>query len=162
MAAKPAEVEFIPASTTLRDKVARIPGFEQNALARAGAAMQVLAGRFDEWMDQEAERLQAARMYAKERRWSEEALLALYLRAHDAKGLGGTYGFPLVTEISASLCLLLESPENRAKAATRPALIEAHVDAVRVMVAQKVKVATHPMGVSLCKELVSQTSDLIG
>ena len=162
MAAKTADVEFIPASTTLRDKVARIPGFEQNAMARAAGAMQILAHRFDEWMDQECERLQAARLQAKAQHWTEESLVELHGRAHDAKGLGGTYGFPLVTEISASLCVLLESPENRAKAATRPALIEAHVDAVRVMVAQKVKVATHTVGVNLVKELTAQTTALVG
>ena len=28
----------------------------------------------------------------------------LYFRAHDLKGLGATYGYPLVTRIAGSLC----------------------------------------------------------
>jgi hypothetical protein len=53
----------------------------------------------------------------------------LYICAHDLKGLGTTYEFPLITRLAGSLCRLIEEP--RARLAAPAALIDAHIDAIR-------------------------------
>jgi len=54
---------------------------------------------------------------------------ALYHRAHDLKGLGTTYGYPLISQIAGTLCRLIDAPDKR-QASPLP-LIEVHVEAIK-------------------------------
>ena len=76
---------------------------------------------------------------------------SLYLRAHDLKGLGTTYGFPLITRIAASLCALTEDAEKRTRAPM--VLVDAHIDAIRAAVRDDIRDAAHPVGKLLAEEL---------
>lgn len=52
-------------------------------------------------------------------------------RAHDFKGEGASFGFPLVTEICRSLCLLIEMGATTVTKAHPP--IEAHIGAIEAV-----------------------------
>src|SRR5438067_3775780 len=99
--------QVIPAPNTLRLKVGgRLGGIDPAAIAKAEAALKSLSGNFAEWLQDEVTKLEAARQRLKTEGLTSEATEGLYLRAHDLKGLGATYEYPLVTRIAGSLCKL--------------------------------------------------------
>jgi len=136
------------------------PAFDADALLRAEAALQSLSGEFEKWMGDEVARLTAARMTARQTSYGETALLALYSSAHDIKGLGSTYDYPLATLIAGSLCKLIETPAGRERARTRPVIVDAHVDAIRAAFQAQIKTNDHPVGRELLAELNRQVADL--
>jgi chemotaxis protein histidine kinase CheA len=158
---KPA-FEMITPRNTLREKVGgRVPALDASALARAEAALKSLSGSFQAWMEEEVEKLETARHAAKAAGYTDQALQDLYSRAHDAKGMGTTYEYPLITRIAAALCRLLETEERRAIAAKDYALIEAHVDACRAAVRGHIKDENHPVGKALAAELDGRVAKVL-
>lgn len=130
--------------------------FDADAIERAEAALKALSVNFKDWMTGEVERLEAARAAARAENYSEPALDALYLRAHDVKGLGSTYEYPLITAVAAQLCRLLNAPEGRDAAREAPTLIDAHVDAVRAILRAGLHTADDPVVGALVAELKSR------
>ncbi len=57
--------------------------------------------------------------------------------AHDMRGQGGTFGYTLVTEVGNSLCSYLETLEDAGEREME--VVEAHADALRTVIRQKVK-----------------------
>ena len=127
--------------------------FDADALARAEAALQSLSGEFEKWMGEDVERMTAARLAARQTNYAEPAMLALFSTTHDIKGLGSTYNYPPATLIAASLCKLIETPAGRDRARARPAVVEAHVDAIRAAYHAQIKTGDHPVGRELLAEL---------
>jgi hypothetical protein len=160
MTAPKPKAQIAPPRNTLRDKMGPPPTFDAQALARAEAALQSLAGEFETWMDQEVERITAARIEARRTGYAEAELAAIYACAHDIKGLGATYDYPLATLIAGSLCRLIETPAGRAKAAAHVAIVDAHIDAIRAAVAAGVKTGEHPVGRELLQTLQSRVVTL--
>ena len=99
-----------------------------DVVARAEAALKALAGQFARWLQDEIDKLDEARARVGLEGLGGDAGEVLYTHAHDLKGLGGTYEFPIVTRMAASLCALLEEPALRA--GTPLPLIDAHLDAI--------------------------------
>jgi hypothetical protein len=143
-----------------RERTARLPTFNVDLIARAEQAVQTLSVEFDDWMREELARLIEARRCAREANLAEDDLVALHVVAHDIKGAGATYNFPLATLIAKSLCNLLESEERREKARSRPALIDAHIDAIRAIVGARVRSHQHHIGGELLAELERQVDEL--
>lgn len=129
------------------------PAIDPAALARAEAALKSLSGQFQEWMQEEVSRVEAAWREARARNLDDESLIELYGRAHDAKGMGSTYEYPLVTRLAGGLCRLLDTAETRAIAAKTPTLIGAHVDAMSAAVRDRIKSENSPVGKALVAEL---------
>jgi hypothetical protein len=142
----------------LRQKVGagRLGALDPSAIAKAEAALKNLAGNFAQWLEDEVCKLEAAREALRANGATPATLEGVYMRAHDLKGLGTTYGFPLITRIAASLCLLTEDAEKRARAPVP--LIGAHVDAIRAAVAQDIKSDEHPVGRELANTLEAQVA----
>ncbi|MCG8443953.1 MAG: Hpt domain-containing protein [Caulobacterales bacterium] len=134
----------------------KLPSLDEEAIARAEAALQNLSSEFSGWIQDELENLQTAFAAAKAADFSGAAGEELYRRAHDLKGLGTTYEYPLVSQLAASMCRLLENEETRA-AAPKP-LISAHVAAIQASIRDEVKTADHPLGGALLQELDTQTT----
>ena len=152
-----------PPPPTMRDKVGpRAPAFDADAIARAESALKGMSGNFQSWITEDVDKLDAARHAARAAAYSDASTEALFARAHDLKGLGTTYDYPLATAIAGSLCRLLETSEARATARTVPALLDAHVDAVRAIVRDRAQAADHPMGKLLADELRIRVEDLLG
>jgi hypothetical protein len=81
----------------------------------------------------------------------------LYLRAHDLKGLGTTYGYQLITRIAASLCRLIDDKEKRLAASL--SLVDAHIAAIKAAVREGMKTDEHPVGGALAAELEGRVKD---
>ena len=144
--------QVIPASNTLRQKIGgRFGAIDPSAIAKAEAALKSLSGNFGQWLQDEIVKLEAARQRVKIEGMSAETMEGVYLRAHDLKGLGTTYEFPLVTRIAASLCKLIDDKDKRMAAPV--ALVDAHIDAIVAAVREDIKTEDHPVGAVLVLEL---------
>jgi hypothetical protein len=127
-------------------------------VARAEAALKALAGQFAGWLQNELESLEAARARVAREGLASDAGEALYLRAHDLKGLGATYEFPIVSRIGGSLCALLE---NSAERADRPLdLIDAHIEAIKATVRDNIRNDHDPAVAAAVSALESKVSAL--
>jgi len=136
------------ASSDLKSAHAR-PVFDADAVARADKALKAMSGQFKQWLDDEVARLQGARVAAAAALWSDEALSELHGCAHDLKGVGATYEYPLVTQLAASLCRLIETDAGKVAARAAPALVIAHVDAIRACARDSIRTDGHPTGKAL-------------
>jgi hypothetical protein len=157
---KPTQAQFIQPPNTLRLKVgggARFGGIDMNAIAKAEAALKSLSSQFSQWLDDEITKLDASREAIKADGYTTATAEALYLRAHDLKGLGSTYEYPIITRIAGSLCKLTDEPERRMQAPLF--LIDAHIDAIKAAVRGEIKDDAHPVGRALAEELESRVKD---
>lgn len=153
--------QFIdPRQAGLRGLELKQPLFSADAIARADQALQSIGGSMQEWLDADIERLQQARLSAEADAWSADALEKVAGVAHELKGMGATYGFPLVTQIGASLCRLIETESGKAVAQSDPTLVCAHIDALRAAVRDQVKTDGHPVGRALLAALETKVAKL--
>lgn len=150
--------QMIQVPNTLRLKVGgRLGGIDPAAIARAEAALKSLSGNFAAWLNDEVAKLEAARQRVRSEGLTPEASEGLYLRAHDLKGLGATYEYPLVTRIAGSLCKLIDDPAKRAEAPLF--LVDAHIDAIKAAVKGAIQTDTNPTGRVLVQELEQRVKD---
>ncbi|MBL8531235.1 MAG: Hpt domain-containing protein [Hyphomonadaceae bacterium] len=138
----------------------RQPVFDSDAVARADQTLSAMSASFQQWLDADILRLQNARQAAEEAAWSNPALNELWGVAHELKGMGGSYGYPLVTEIAASLCRLIETDSGKRAAQQAPGLVAAHVDALRAIARDKIQTGEHPIGRALSQTLAAQVERL--
>jgi hypothetical protein len=145
--------QVIPAPTQLRLKVGarRLGTIDAAAIAKAEAALKSLSGNFGQWLQDEITKLEAARQQVKTAGVTAETMENLYLRAHDLKGLGTTYGYQLITRIAGSLCRLIDDKTKRLTASM--GLVDAHIDAIKAAVREDMKADDHPLGRALITEL---------
>jgi hypothetical protein len=149
-----------PPTPRLKFGAGRLGALDPAAIARAEAALKSLSGNFLQWLNDEIVKLEAARDAIRSEGATPQGLEALYMRAHDLKGLGTTYGFPLITRMSASLCLLLDSAEKRARAPID--LVEGHVEAIRTAARDDIKTDDHPVGRALIERLEAEVAAALG
>jgi hypothetical protein len=133
---------------------------DADAVARAEAALKSLSGQFSQWLSDELDKLDASRADVRAKGFTAETAESLYMRAHDLKGLGTTYEFPLVTRLAASLCKLIDKPETRLDAPLY--LVDAHIDAIKAAVRDDIKTDEHPVGKALATELEAKTRTFLG
>ena len=137
---------------SLRLKVGgRFGAIDPSAIAKAEAALKSLSGNFAQWLSEEVIKLDAARQLVRDNGVTAETMETLYLRAHDLKGLGTTYEFPLITRIGASLCRLIDDKDKRLTVSLP--LVDAHIDAIKAAVRDSIKTDDHPVGRILIEEL---------
>lgn len=136
------------------------PVFDAGALTRAEDALKGMSDSFEEWLDRDVTRLHTARLAARAGGWSVEGLEVLMTVSHDVKGMGGTYGYPLVTQMAASLCRLIETPAGKAAAQGDPSLVDAHVDAIRAAARDAIKTDGNPVGRNLLHALEERVARL--
>jgi hypothetical protein len=151
--------EVIQVPNMLKLKVGGRGGIDMAAIAKAEAALKSLSGNFAQWLQDEITKLDAARQEVKTQGLTAVTVETLYLRAHDLKGLGATYEFPLITRIAASLCKLIDEPETRLSAPMF--LVDAHIDAIKAAVRGDIKVDTHPVGKALAEELEGRVAEYL-
>ena len=143
---------------SLRLKVGgRFGAIDPSAIAKAEAALKSLSGNFAQWLSDEVVKLDGARQRVRDEGVTAETMESLYLRAHDLKGLGTTYEFPLITRIGASLCRLIDDKDKRLNAPIM--LIDAHIDAIKAAVRDNIKTDEHPTGRALVMELERKVAE---
>lgn len=153
--------EFIHVPNTLKAKVgSRFGGIDSAALAKAEAALKDLSSQFSQWLQDEIDKLEAARAAIDAGGMSPAAADNLYVRAHDLKGLGGTYEFPLITRLAGSLCKLIDQAPQRTAAPMF--LVDAHIAAIKAAFRDNIRDETHPVGRALLTELQKRVTDYLG
>jgi len=129
----------------------------KETLARAAEAATALRANYTEWaridLDNTQVWLDAAKRGADGRR---EQLDLLYGAMHNIKGQGTSFGYPLVTRIGQSLCRLIAP----GRAVDEPGLkiAQAHLDALKLVLDQKIAGKGGEVGEQLAARLESLTA----
>ena len=151
--------QVIRPPNTLRLKVGG-GGIDAGAIAKAEAALQAMSAQFGQWLQDEITKLEAAQAAIRTEGYNTTTAEALYFRAHDLKGLGGTYQYPLVTRLAGSLCKMLDDPAKRTQAPL--VILDAHIDAIRAVVRDKIQTDDHPVGRMLAETLEARVREYLG
>ena len=155
----PAQI-FTPPNT-LRMKVGGgFGGIDAGAIAKAEEALKAMSAQFGQWLQDEIVKLDAAQAAIRTQGLTEETAEGLYFRAHDLKGLGSTYQYPIVTRMAGSLCKLLDDPAKRTEAPI--VLLDAHIDAIKAVVRDEIQTEEHPVGRELAETLEARVAELQG
>lgn len=117
------------------------------------AAMQTLASGMGDWLKHDLERLSAARNAFLADRKSLDRVRDLHRAAHDLKGLGVTYGYPIVSAIADTLCNSINAMLERDDLPED--LVNAHVDALRAVVNLELRDADSGPAAELLRGLIS-------
>lgn len=150
--------QVIRPPNTLRAKVGgAFGGIDASAIAKAEEALKAMSAQFGQWLQDEITKLDKAQADIAEQGWTPATAEGLYFRAHDLKGLGTTYQYPLVTRLAGSLCKLMDDADKRMTAPR--ALIDAHVDAIKAVVRDQIQTDDHPTGKILAETLEARVAD---
>jgi hypothetical protein len=151
----PAQVIHPP--NVLRAKVGGgFGGINADAIAKAEEALKAMSTQFGQWLQDEITKLDTAQAAIRAEGYTPQTAESVYFRAHDLKGLGTTYQYPLVTRLAGSLCKLLDDPAARMDAPL--VLIDAHIDAIRAVVRDQIQTDDHPTGRVLAETLEAKVA----
>lgn len=154
-------IEIINPPNMLKVKVGgKLPPADKALIERAERAVDNLKVEFADWLGEEVTKLELYLAEVKKAGLDSALGEMLFTTAHDLRGLGTTYEFPIITRMAGSLSKLIDTEEKRASAAM--ALIEAHVGAIRAAVVQNVRNEADPIGKALAEELEKQVVALVG
>lgn len=120
----------------LGDRIRRTGGpSPEQAILRALNAAEDLMDEYQGWAVDDLTRLWQAFEASVDGTPSTAQILQMFEIAHGIRGEGGSFGFPLVSVVSDSLCKLLEGK----KSITRPEqeVVKVHILAMRAVFRQK-------------------------
>lgn len=130
------------------------------AVQRAEQALSLLSEQFSDWMEAEVASLETARdtfLAANDR---ASAVADVFRSAHDMKGQGETFGFPIAARAAANLTQFLEQIDD-ASAPVVAIVVDEHVKAIRAMLAEDARDESHPIALKLVGELEKVCNDLL-
>lgn len=145
-----------PPNTLLAKVGVGFSGINAEAIAKAEEALKAMSGQFGQWLQDEISKLDNAQAAIRDNGYTSKTAEDLYFRAHDLKGLGSTYQYPLVTRLAGSLCKLMDDPIRRMDASL--VLIDAHIDAIRAVVRDQIQTDDHPTGRALSETLEARVA----
>jgi len=123
-------------------------------LARAQAAVADLAKTYGPNTLLDLDRCAALLKTAREDAGARAAAIKdLYGMAHNIKGQGSSFGFPLVTRIGDSLCRLVRQERDFSEADLN--VVQAHLDALRLILTKNIKGEGGEVGAKLAARLES-------
>ena len=127
-------------------------------IKRAEKAVEELARQYSGWAAEDIVKLRGILAEAEKDAANIEARLQeIHRIAHDMRGQGSTFGFPLVTHIAASLCSYLKMPDDDDAAIN---ITRAHVDALDTVIANKVTDETGAAATEILDALKASTDRL--
>ncbi|WP_305989416.1 Hpt domain-containing protein [Roseibium sp. MMSF_3544] len=160
--ARDQDYEILTPPTTLRSKVRELTPREAkkfDPVKAAEAALKRISGHFGTWMDNETKALLGAWECVQHEGMSQETLDPLFQAAHNIKGQALTLGFPLVGQVAASLCHLIETVP--APEMLPLPLMERYVEAIRAMVMEGAKDIDNKTGVELLETLETVSGEFL-
>ena len=146
-------IEIFMPPNILKAKVGGNGGLDASAIQRAEEAIDELKVEFAGWIIEDVNRLIETRD-AYEGQMNNDRLGNLYRAAHDLKGQATTFDFPLVARVASSLCKLTDDTSTGIDLPF--ALIDAHVDAIKVIVRDGIKDPHNQVASILAVELERQ------
>jgi len=158
MAKSNPDVEMINAPNMLQIKIGGPLGpADLQMVEKAEEALKDMRANFQQWLEEEVEKLEQAGASVKDAGLKGEEGENLFIRAHDLRGVGTTYEFPIITRLAASLGKMLDIPEKRQKASKHLAL--AHVAAIRAALSQNIRDDEDQVALALAVELENQSAE---
>lgn len=141
-----------------------MPGEERSmadVLARAQAAVEDLAKGYTTWARADVDRARkaleaAASDPAQRTRHMEE----LFRVAHDLKGQGASFGYPLITKLADSLCRLTRD-RKLSYGDQHLDLAKAHLDAVQLVLTKEIKGEGGQVGAELAAKLKARVDETL-
>ncbi|HEV8390265.1 MAG TPA: Hpt domain-containing protein [Dongiaceae bacterium] len=131
-------------------------------LARAEAVVADLAKDYASWALADVKKGRAALSIATDDpAQRSQHVDALFRVAHDLKGQGASFGFPLVTKIGQSLCALTRD-RARDYQAKHFDLAKSHLDAIDLVLTKNIKGEGGKVGAELVAKLELRVKELIG
>jgi hypothetical protein len=153
-------IELFMPPNMLKAKVGgSFTGIDLSAIKRAEAAMETLKTEFHDWVSADVAKLNAARdaFAAKPNLNSREKLHRV---SFDITGQAQTFEFPLVARIAKSLYDLIAALPGPADVPM--SLVDAHVNAIRIIFRDNIRNETNPMALELVRELEARVAELTG
>lgn len=137
---KDEEIIVIPPRTDLKDRVLK-PGSAGGACKRAikaaESAIEELSAEFDDWMISSIDELLSKLPQVHQDGLDSAAGEEVHTIMHDLKGQATTLGYPVVAEISDTLCNLLEKTPDVSRIS--PKIAELHVRSIQTIVKECTK-----------------------
>ncbi len=133
-----ATAQIIRAPDGVRQKVDYGPGgVDAAVIERAEAVIASYQSEFLVWVQQDLGQIRDAydRALASPADEREAPMRLLFRLAHDMKGQGGSFGYPLVTDFANALCRYIES--RAAFGEGEMAVVRVGIDALRVIVRER-------------------------
>ena len=132
------DARFLRPQKHISQKVRRGGPSMEEAILRAVNAAEDLIGQYQGWAVDDLEKLwQSFVATSREGRADPVRLMELYNMTHEARGQGGSFGFPLISVIGDSLCKYLEG-RPRLKARDLD-VIKIHILAMKAVFRQSLK-----------------------
>jgi tryptophan 2,3-dioxygenase len=121
----------------LKHKVKGGGGPSPEMLAKAQEAISKMSDDYPTWAIQDVDRLEGhvATLAAGDETKGEKVREAFHV-AHDMRGQGGSFGYPLVTRIANSFCRFTEKMETLDDGAI--GILQTHVNALRAVIGNRV------------------------
>jgi len=158
---KYADHDVIVVPNRLKKKALRRAAMnEPDPLTDAERALDELSAQFSSWMEDEFRELEEARQSIHRQGLTDVTRQALFRTAHDLKGHGTTFGYPMVADVADSLCRVIE---HTADAARIPlTFIDQCVDAIRAIIREHDIENAEEVAAELARELRVRTEELLG
>ena len=132
-----AEAEFTAPSFLLKAKAPSTNRVLSEALEVADTAMAELAANYPQRAGEKVSELDRAFEALPASGDARDSIAALFDIAHEIRGEGGTFGFPLATAIADNLCKVLED-KSQASEPLREA-IHVHIGSLKLVLSEPIK-----------------------
>ena len=151
------EFEAVNPPNKLKELVGGVAKIDEDLLVKAEEAAQTVIDTIDlaETTKPQLASLQAAIDQITKGSDQTEQEKIIFTIMHDLRGEGASFGYPLVARIAASMNHYLESARPGARGRSDNDVIRAHVDALRGVLANRLKGETGEIGVKIVSGLES-------
>ncbi len=130
---------------------------EEEMIEAAEAAIEAMSSQFFEWIDESVRQLTAAQ----ETLWrvgiNDQTQDEFYRAAHDIRGTGTTFGYPLASRVADSLVYLIDKIGIDQ---VPRIMIDKHVDAIRAIVREDAR-DDNQLGATLVHQLALVTNRFV-
>ncbi len=152
-------VRFFPSPKTVRERVGKGFEFDAETIREAQRELDQWSEDFVDWAKIHIDELDRAfKDCAKaEKRVRRRLLDSINHQAHELRGLGGTFGYPLVTTVSMSLFDLTLGKIDPTDECL--SLVKTHIDTLKAIVRENVRGEGGPIGQELVQELGEMNRD---
>lgn len=129
------------------------------AAAECDSTMGALRADYERWTHDALARMTEALITARARSEARAlALRQLFEAAHDVKGQGASFGYPLLSRIGQSLCRLGHGASYEAFPAETLKVVGAHIDAMKIILEKRIRGDGGALGARLAEKLESMAA----
>jgi chemotaxis protein histidine kinase CheA len=151
--------EVIVVPNRLKKAIKHVDGNDPDPVTDAEEALVELSAQFDNWMVDECTQLEMARQAVHGGGLTEATSGTLFRAAHDIRGHGATFGYPMAADVADSLCRLIERCSDLTQLPL--GLIDQCVDAVRAIIRERDRANADRTATELAKGLRALTDEFL-